>query len=57
VHRARRGLLELNSRARRRAEMDPQLRAQLIEEFAPEVRKLASLIDRDLTAWLPAGSA
>jgi hypothetical protein len=57
VHRARRGLLELNSRARGRAEMDPQLRAQLIEEFAPEVRKLASLIDRDLTAWLPAGSA
>ncbi|MEP6468458.1 MAG: sulfotransferase [Chloroflexota bacterium] len=55
VHRARSALLELNSRARHRAEMDPQLRAQLIEEFAPEVRKLASLIDRDLAAWLPAG--
>jgi hypothetical protein len=37
--------------------MDPQLRAQLIEECAPELRKLASLIDRDLAAWLPAGAA
>jgi hypothetical protein len=37
--------------------MDPQLRAKLTEELAPEVRQLASLIDRDLGAWLPSGGA
>jgi hypothetical protein len=55
VHRVRARLLQMNSRAQRRAEMDPQLRAQLTEELAPEVRQLASLIGRDLGAWLPSG--
>jgi hypothetical protein len=55
VHAVRARLLELNSRARRRTEIDPELRARLAEEFAPDVRRLASLIGRDLSAWLPAG--
>jgi hypothetical protein len=50
-------LLQLNSRAQRRTEMDPRLRTQLTEELAPEVRQLASLIGRDLSAWLPSGGA
>jgi Sulfotransferase domain len=55
VHRTRAMLLRMNSRAQRRTAMDPQLRAQLTEEFAPEVQRLASLIDRDLSAWMPSG--
>ena len=55
VHRTRAALLRMNSRAQRRTEMDPQLRAHLTEELAPEVRRLASLIGRDLSAWLPSG--
>ena len=55
VHRTRAMLLRMNSRAQRRTAMDPKLRAQLTEEFAPEVQRLASLIDRDLSAWMPSG--
>jgi hypothetical protein len=32
--------------------MDPELRRQLAEEFAPEVRSLEGLLDRDLGVWL-----
>jgi Sulfotransferase family len=57
VHRVRGTLLRVNSRAQRRAEMDPQLRARLTQELAPEIRRLASFIGRDLSPWLPSGGA
>jgi hypothetical protein len=51
VHAARSALLRLNSRPRRRHAMDPHLRQRLMAEFAPQVRRLEHLIDRDLSAW------
>ena len=36
-----------------RAKLDPALREQLLSEFAPEVERLATLLHRDLSAWLP----
>jgi len=45
-------MLEMNSEARPRPPMDPQLRRQLIEEFTPEIERLGRLIDRDLSAWV-----
>jgi hypothetical protein len=49
-------MLEMNSEAKPRPPMDPVLRRQLIEEFTPEIERLAKLIDRDLSSWtqLPA---
>jgi hypothetical protein len=52
VHRARDLVLGLNSRAEGRKPMDPRLRGALLEEFAPEIRRLSTVIDRDLSAWL-----
>jgi hypothetical protein len=43
--------LALNARTAPRRPMDPDLRARLKAEFAPEVRRLGELIGRDLTAW------
>jgi len=43
--------LALNSRTAPRQPLDPQLRARLRAEFAPEVRRLGELIGRDLSAW------
>ena len=43
----------LNTRAADVSPMSDQLKAQLRAEFAPEVRRLAELIGRDLSAWLP----
>jgi hypothetical protein len=43
--------LALNARIAPRSPMDPQLRARLKAEFAPEVRRLGDLIGRDLSAW------
>jgi hypothetical protein len=43
--------LALNARTAPRRPMDPELRARLKAEFAPEVRRLGELIARDLTAW------
>jgi hypothetical protein len=51
VHRARDMVLGMNSRAERRKPMDPRLRAELLEEFAPEIERLSAVIDRDLSAW------
>jgi hypothetical protein len=31
--------------------MDPELRRQLTDEFAPMVRELGALVGRDLAAW------
>jgi hypothetical protein len=45
-------LLEMNSEAKPRPPMDPELRRQLLDEFKPEIERLGRLIDRDLSAWL-----
>jgi hypothetical protein len=37
-----------------RPPMDPGLRERLSLEFEPEVRKLAELVGRDLSSWMPA---
>lgn len=42
---------ELNTSVEPRQPMDPGLRRALIAEFAPDVRRLADLLGRDLSAW------
>ena len=44
-------MLEANSEAKPRPPMDPELRAQLLAEFTPEIERLGQLIGRDLTPW------
>ncbi len=51
AHRVRDRLVSANSRRAARAEMDPELRRSLTEEFAPQVAELGALIGRDLSAW------
>jgi hypothetical protein len=51
MHRVRDALVSANSQTAQRQKMDPQLRAQLTDEFAPMVRELGELIGRDLSAW------
>jgi hypothetical protein len=46
-----RGVQRLNARRQARSAMDPELRAQLTAEFAPEVERLERLLERDLSAW------
>ena len=48
----RRRLHVLNTRGQARPPMPAGLRRRLTEEFAPEVRRLEALLDRDLTTWL-----
>src|SRR4051794_26192519 len=52
VRAVRTKMLEINSEAKPRAPMDPVLRRQLLDEFTPEIHRLAKLIDRDLSSWL-----
>jgi hypothetical protein len=52
VHRARDVVLGMNSRAEGRQRMDPRLRSQLLDEFAPEIERLSTVINRDLSGWL-----
>ena len=52
VRSVRTRLLEINSEAKPRPPMDPELRRQLLAEFRPEIERLGKLIDRDLSAWL-----
>jgi len=40
-----------NTRFARRPPLDPELRAKLKREFAPEVERLSRLLGRDLTHW------
>ena len=42
---------KLNTASGKRPTMDPALRQRLTEEFRPEVERLATLIDRDLSRW------
>ena len=52
-----------NARVERRPPLEPEVRARLKREFAPEVRRLSELLGRDLSHWsreqpsLPEGSA
>ena len=51
VHRLRDLMLRLNSEARSREPMDPDLRRRLTRELAPDVAELGTLIGRDLSDW------
>jgi hypothetical protein len=44
----------LKNRNLEKPEMDPAVRRQLISTFRPHVRRLESMIDRDLSHWLDA---
>ena len=52
AHTVRDRVLRINSAAQRRPPMDPQLRARLLAEFTPDIRRLGELIGRDLSGWL-----
>ncbi len=52
----RRRLHGLNTAGRARPPMPSVLRARLAEEFAPEVLRLETLLDRDLASWRPSGA-
>jgi hypothetical protein len=43
----------LNTSTTTRPSVDPELRATLASELAPEVMRLSELLDRDLSNWLP----
>jgi hypothetical protein len=49
--RASDAIYALNRKYAPREAMDPQLRAELMREFAPEVAALGQLIGRDLSRW------
>ncbi len=51
VRSARSRLLNMNSETRPRQPMDPALRRQLLDEFAPQIEQLGRLIGRDLSPW------
>lgn len=52
THTLRAALLSFNSERATRAPMPPDLRERLVEEFAPEVERIAALIGRDLSEWM-----
>lgn len=47
----RRRLVEMNTRTTPRAELSPEVRTRLEEEFRGEVARLSRLLDRDLGRW------
>jgi hypothetical protein len=51
MHRVRDALVSANSTKAARSKMDPKLRRQLTDEFAPQIAQLGALIGRDLSAW------
>ena len=51
MHRLRDALVSANSQTAARPRMDPDLRARLTAEFAPQVAELGSIIGRDLSPW------
>ena len=55
MHRLRDRISRSNVESVKRAPMDPELRRQLTEEFAPQVKELGALIGRDLSAWSATG--
>jgi hypothetical protein len=51
MHRVRDAMVSANSAKAARQTMDPELRARLTDEFAPQVAELSRIIGRDLSAW------
>ena len=51
MHRVRDAMVSANSTTSARKQMDPELRARLTAEFAPQVAELAQIIGRDLSRW------
>lgn len=51
LQRAEATVWRCNTRFARRPPLDPELRAKLKREFAPEVERLSRLLGRDLTHW------
>jgi hypothetical protein len=50
--RLRAGVRRLNSQVLQAPVIDPALRSRLRDEFAPDVKRLSRLINRDLSSWL-----
>jgi hypothetical protein len=50
-HVIRRSLKRLNFKEQPRTTLDPQLRARLTQEMAPDVTELGELLGRDLSSW------
>ena len=46
-------LFFFNVKEERRPPMDPGIRRQLLEEFAPEIHRLGKLLGRDFSDWRP----
>ena len=49
----KRGILRLGMRKSR---MPPSIRQELLSDYAPDIRQLSNLIERDISSWLEAGS-
>lgn len=45
-------LLRINTTFDKRPPLDPDLRAGLLAEFAPDIERLGELLERDLTPWI-----
>lgn len=55
-------LMQMNFKPAKRTPLDPAVRRQLQQEFAPEIERLSVLLGRDLTCWsrgepLPPGAS
>lgn len=46
-----RSAMRFNARPQERQPMDPELRARLVADLAPEVERLGAMVGRDLSAW------
>ena len=51
IRKMRKQSLQRAARRQPRAPLDPELRAQLVTQFTPEIDRLEALIGRDLSAW------
>jgi hypothetical protein len=45
-------LERMNTTKAKRANLDPALRARMLEHFRPDIERLSGLIERDLSKWL-----
>ena len=52
-HAIKTSLLQANAHSAAYPPLDPEIAAELRTRFAPEVRRLEEMIDRDLSTWLP----
>jgi hypothetical protein len=42
---------------RKKNRMPQSVRQELLNDYAPDIRQLSDLIERDLSSWLESGSA